>query len=384
MEVDILRFSGMIKCAKTLITPKESRMPTSPLYDSTRAALAARLSVRDSQLDTLALVIVGITQSVAAQVGKIARAMPLDTTQYAKEQRLRRLLDNERITQEQHYQPLAKTALHGLKGQKVNLLIDRVLLCDYHNILVVSVGFRRRSIPLAWIDLDHRGASGYSDQTAVLQQALAVLPERVRVTVHGDSEFRSQELFSWLRQQGHDVMLGVTGRTLVSQASDAPSRSLESWLTDPATMVYLEGMYVTERQQGPVTIIAWWDKDDDGKPLIRGVVTNLPPTWQTYQRGKRRMWIETVFRDWQSGGFHLERSGITDRKRFARLLLPLVIAYLWFVSLGRWVVKRGYRRLIDDGDSRSWHYSLFQLGVGWKERLASYCQAIPILLHLYL
>lgn len=123
-------------------------MPTSPLYDSTRAALAVRLSVRDSQLDTLALVIVGITQSVAAQVGKIARAMPLDTTQYAKEQRLRRLLDNERITQAEHYQPLAKTALHGLKGQKVDLLIDRVLLCDYHNILVVSVGFRRRSIPL--------------------------------------------------------------------------------------------------------------------------------------------------------------------------------------------------------------------------------------------
>lgn len=232
--------------------------------------------------------------------------------------------------------------------------------------------------------MDHRGASGYSDQTTVLQQALAVLPERVQVTVHGDSEFRSQELFSWLRQQGHDVMMGVTGRTLVSQAADAPSRPLESWLTDPATMVYLGEMYVTERQQGPVTIIAWWAKDDDGKPLIRGVVTNLPPTWQTYHRGKRRMWIETVFRDWQSGGFHLERSGITDRKRFARLLLPLVIAYLWFVSLGRWVVKRGYRRLIDDGDSRSWHYSLFQLGVGWKERMASYCQAIPILLHLYL
>ena len=121
-----------------------------------------------------------------------------------------------------------------------------------------------------------------------------------------------------------------------------------------------------------MNVLAWWDKDDEGKPLTRAVMTNLPATARTYRLGKRRMWIETVFRDWQSGGFHLDRSGVMDRNRFARLLLPLAIAYLWLVSLGRWVVKRGYRRLIDDGTVRRWHYSLFQLGVGWKERLQSF------------
>src|SRR5690349_14220105 len=117
---------GMIKRAKPRST-KGDIMPISPLYDSTRTTLASRLpTVRDSQLDTLALVVVGITQSVSAQLGKIARAMPLDTTQYAKEQRLRRFLDNERITQAEHYQPLVQQALSGLKGQRVHLLIDRV------------------------------------------------------------------------------------------------------------------------------------------------------------------------------------------------------------------------------------------------------------------
>ena len=113
-------------------------------------------------------------------------------------------------------------------------------------------------------------------------------------------------------------------------------------------------------------------------------MTNLPASWHTYRRGSRRMWIETVFRDWQSGGFHLDDSGVTDRERFARLLLPLVIAYLWLVAVGRWVVKRGYRRLVDNGPARSWKYSLFQIGVAWKERLASYTQAIPVVLILYL
>ena len=137
-------------------------------------------------------------------------------------------------------------------------------------------------------------------------------------------------------------------------------------------MVYLSQVYLTQERHGPVNVLAWWDKDDEGKPLVRGIMTNLPATRRTYRWGKRRMWIETVFRDWQSGGFHLDRSGISDRDRLARL-----------VSLGRWVVKRGYRRLIDDGVGRAWHYSLFQLGVGWKERLHSFTQVLPILLYLY-
>jgi len=47
---------------------------------------------------------------------------------------------------------------------------------------------------------------------------------------------------------------------------------------------------------------------------------------------------------------------------------PLVVGHSW----GANVVKKGYRRLIDDGAAQTWHYSLFQLGVGWEERLASY------------
>lgn len=360
-------------------------MPTSAVYDSTHQQLASRLTeALASQIDTLALVVVGISSSVSAQLGKIARAMPLDTTQAAKEQRIRRVLDNERLTQETHYQPLAKAALHGLKGQRVQLLIDRIVVRDTHNVLVVSVGFRRRSLPLAWLALPHRGQSGLEDQTTVLNQALALLPAQVRVSVHGDSEFRSQDLFGWLRTRNHDAMLGVTGRTLVALTPDGDATALAKWLPNRDSVAYLNEVYLTDDRHGPVNVLAWWDKDDDGKLLVRAVMTNLPATWQTYVRGRRRMWIETVFRDWQSGGFHLDASGVTDTDRFVRLLIPLVIAYLWFVAVGRWVVKRGYRQLVDDGPSGCWKYSLFQIGLAWKERLNSYTQALPMILVLYL
>jgi hypothetical protein len=376
-------------------------MSTSLVYDSTRLALQQYLpTILESQRESLGLAVVGVIQSLSSQLAKIARVLPLDTTQVAKEQRLRRLLDNQRITQADHYQPIVTQALRGLAGQRVQLLIDRVLLRDQHNILVVSVGFRRRSIPLVWRALPHRGSSNLTDQQELIEEAVKLLPARVRISVHGDSEFRSQALYQWLRTQGYDAMLGVTGRLWLYTTPDPAEKGqpLEQYVTSlpPQTqtgrkrkhrtspVTYLTQVYVLQEQRnGPVNMIAWWERDDDGKVVLHAVMTNLPATPRTKALGKRRMWIETVFRDWQGGGFHLERCGIVDGTRLVRLLLVLAIAYLWLVSLGRWVVKRGYRRLIDDGTSRQWHFSLFQLGVGWMERVQSIPQPPPMIIYLY-
>ncbi|MFN8503794.1 hypothetical protein [Kouleothrix sp.] len=70
----------------------------------------------------------------------------------------------------------------------MQLLIGTVLLRDIHNILVVSIGFRRRSLPLAWLALPHRGQSGLADQKKLLGSALALRIARTgaRRHIHGD------------------------------------------------------------------------------------------------------------------------------------------------------------------------------------------------------
>ncbi len=380
-----MRSSGMIKRANNFDRYQEVRVSTSTLYDSTRQALQQALpAIRATQLESLALVVASATQTHSAHLGALARALPLPTTQASKEQRIRRFLDNPRITQAIHYRPIARAALAGVTHQRVDLALDRVLLNEQHNLLVASVGFRRRSVPLAWQTLTHVGSSDLEQQQAVLRAALAELPAGTKVTVHADSEFRSVALFAWLRQQEHDVMLSIRGRTLVFDTADAGSgQNLLERVGQRSDVLYLRGVYVTEERYGPVNVFAWWSKDDEGKPLLRAVMTNLPPTPRTKHRGRKRMWIETGFRDWQSGGFQLDKTGIEDRERLERLLIPMLIAYIWLVSIGRWVVKRGYRRLIDHGAGRAWRYSLFQLGVGWLERLQSYHRLPPVILYLY-
>jgi len=82
---------------------------------------------------------------------------------------------------------------------------------------------------------------------------------------------------------------------------------------------------------------------------------------------KRRFWIEPMFRDDKSMGFHLQTSHLRDPKRMERLLLIVSLAYLWILFLGSLVVFCGAVRLIDRADRRD--CSLFSYGLRWLRRL---------------
>lgn len=359
-------------------------MSTLPMYDSTVAALRERLPlILDSQRTNLALLVSAAAHAQSCHLADLARALPLPTLQASKVQRIRRLLDNDRMTQATHYRPVVRHVVQGVRGQAVDVILDRVRFQNRQNVLVASLGFRRRAVPLAWDVLEHLGSSDSDQHIAVLEQALPSLPPNVSVTVHGDAEFCTTTLFRWIRKRNWHAILGLRSNTHLrfNQGQEAPGQSIAAYYGARRGVVYLSQVYVTEERLGPVNLIIWWDGDDE-EP-VRAVMTDLPANGFTFQRGRRRMWIETLFRDWQSFGFHLDQTGLVSYARFERLLLVLALAYLLFLSVGRWVVKRGFRRLIDDGAPRAWHYSLFQLGVGWL----IYCQAqnklMPVILSLY-
>jgi hypothetical protein len=359
-------------------------MSTLRLYDSTQAALRERLPlILDSQRTNLALLVTAAAQAQSCHLADLARALPVPTLQASKVQRIRRWLDNERILLDTHYRPVVGHAVQGVRGQAVAVLLDRVRLKDRQNVVVASLGFRRRAVPLAWEVLEHLGSSDSDQHIALLEQALPSLPPNVAVTLHGDAEFCTTTLFRWARKRGWHAMLGLRSSTQLrfSQARAEPGQRIAAYYGDRRGVVYVAQVYVTQERFGPVNLIIWWD--GDAEEPIRAVMTDLPANGIPFRRGRRRMWIETLFRDWQSSGFHLDQTGLVSPDRFNRLLIVLALADLLFLSVGRWVVKRSYRRLIDDGLPRAWHYSLFQLGVGWLIYCQSNGYSMPVILSLY-
>jgi hypothetical protein len=205
----------------------------------------------------------------------------------------------------------------------------------------------------------------------------------VRITVQADSEFRWQALFAWLRQRGWNALLGIRGTVLLTSDPTVAGQPLSDWLPQRDSVAYLNVVYLTEARWGPVNVLAWWDKNDRGVLMCYAVMTNLPASWQTYRLGSRRMWIETMFRDWQSGGFELGKTAIANHERFERLILLVCLVYVWFVSIGRWLVKKGYRTLLDAGAPQAWQQSLFSLAVAWQNRLRTFDQPMRVFWFLY-
>src|SRR4051794_5718547 len=125
--------------AKPNLPDWRSTMPTSTRYDTIAAQLSMHLpTLRPRLRDPLVCALVGMSQTVSAQQRAIAGAMPLQTKQQSKIQRLRRLLDTATLTATAVYQPIVRAALTGLQRQRVHLLLDRVVLTKSQNVLVVS------------------------------------------------------------------------------------------------------------------------------------------------------------------------------------------------------------------------------------------------------
>lgn len=104
----------------------------------------------------------------------------------------------------------------------------------------------------------------------------------------------------------------------------------------------------------------------EGEDVPWRLVTSLEAGFKVVCHYRRRMWIEELFGDFQGGGFCLDQSRICRRGCLARLVLGLSLAYVWLVAVASYVVKRGWRRLIDRTDRRD--RSCFALGQRWIQR----------------
>jgi hypothetical protein len=81
------------------------------------------------------------------------------------------------------------------------LIVDGTKVGFGHQLLVVSLAYRGRSIPIAWTWVRHvRGHSSAYKQLALLNYIRKLLPVNAVVFLVGDSEFGAVEVHQWLDQ----------------------------------------------------------------------------------------------------------------------------------------------------------------------------------------
>jgi hypothetical protein len=208
------------------------------LYRKLTNELQRRLpGASQPQVGNQALLTQALVFSADCHLPNLAIQLPIEGQRESLIQRLRRFLDNVRLSQRVHYQPLIRQMFGHWPDREVNLIMDRTDLGQQLSILVLGAAFKHRAIPLTWRVLPF-GGTGEQVQIELLREIQPLLPPDKRIMFYGDSEFRAVKVQGYCRAQHWGWQVGVKSDTLFHQG-DENWQPLQTIAVEPGQRRYL-------------------------------------------------------------------------------------------------------------------------------------------------
>jgi hypothetical protein len=354
----------------------EEKMPNNlQLYHKMKRQLCQWLpEERSTRLHNMALFLTGLYLSGKPHLSKIVRAWPLLGKLPSLTNRLWRFLNNPRVIVECWYAPVAQEIINRLSTGPIILVADTTKVGFHHRVLSLGVAFKKRTLPLAWSV--HRGRKGHTqvdEQLALFKKVAEMLPRQVEIWVVGDTEFQSVRLLGWFRRHNWHFIIRQQGKNKVRWAGQPWVKINALPLQQGQTQV-IGWVRLTEKHDaGWYWLLLHWETGEEDPWYL---VSDRPGKTALLRTYRKRMWVEEMYGDMKGHGFDLEATHLKDAARIARLFLGFCILFVWLITLGSWVVKRGYRHWVDHKSRRDKSY--FRLGWDWVERCFSLDRPIPL------
>jgi hypothetical protein len=357
-------------------------MPINELYNTWFMRIRQmQPTERITRIRNFTWLIVGIHQSRSVYLSRIAGKMPGKTKLLSFIQRLSRLLANPAINVHAWYEPIARSWLVSQAGhlQLIRLIVDGTKVGFIHQLLIVSLAYRKRAIPIAWTWVKHvKGHATPEAHLALLAYVRSLLPKGMAVLLVGDCEFGAVDVLKQLDQWRWDYVLRQKCRTHVCLPDKTEWCDFGSWVEKPGRSVWLGEGWLTQTKIYPVNLLAHWKVGED-EPWC--LATNLPDRQLTLQAYTRRMWIEEMFGDLKSHGFYLECTMLRQANKLSRLTLAVALLYVWSISIGTRTIQNSQREQVDRKDRRD--LSIFQIGLRFIERQLINSIPCPVSLCVY-
>jgi hypothetical protein len=191
-------------------------MPINETYRTwIRRICELRPKQRKTQVQNFVWLLVGVFHSHSVSLSKIAGKVISTAKNVSTVRRLSRFLASAAVDVRSWYRSTAKA---WLKSQlehvgEIRLIVDGTKIGFGHQLLMVSLAYRRRAVPVAWSWVRHvRGHSTAMKQIRLLNYVRSLIPQKAPVFLVGDSEFGSmavlRQIKEWhwffvLRQKGN-------------------------------------------------------------------------------------------------------------------------------------------------------------------------------------
>ena len=128
-------------------------LPISHLYRSLHRYLMQQIPDDcDTRLANLIYLMMGIFQAKSVQLPLVARTTAIRADKWSIVKRFERFLKNPAVGVRDWYRPFAEPVLRSAaSGGTVHLIIDATKVAFGFRLLMVSVAYRRRSLPIGFI-----------------------------------------------------------------------------------------------------------------------------------------------------------------------------------------------------------------------------------------
>jgi hypothetical protein len=358
-------------------------MPTNELYHNWMQQICElRPNQRITQVRNFVWLMVGIYLSHSVYLSKIAGKIPGSAKLVSTTRRLSRFLDNPAINVREWYQPIAQKWLQAqwqCLGE-IRLIVDGTKVGSKHQLLMVSLAYRKRAIPIAWTWVKHvRGHSNAHKQLALLNYVRTLLPRGATVFLVGDCEFGSVETLKWLDQRFWYYVLRQKSDTCLWLEQSSEWKPFDSFIQKAGQSLWLGQGYLTAKEIYPTNLLVHWQIGEK-EPWY--LATNLPDRAMALKYYQRRMWCEELHGDLKKHGFDLESTMLHDFLRLSRLTLAVAFLYVWLISVGGRTIHDGLRSLVDRNERRD--LSIFQIGLRYIQRRLTNAFSVSIPLCTYL
>jgi hypothetical protein len=255
-------------------------------YRTIKRSLAQVLHTREGShaeqhLNTLTLLICGIVGAQHVQLDKLASHAPIrGRKNESLITRYRRFVKHTDITTDALWLPFARPLLTGLAQLPLSILLDGATAGRGCVVVMASVVYRGRAIPLLWTIV--KGKKGHlpeDEHCALIGRLQELIPPDATVTLLGDGEFDRTELQSRMPARKCEYVCRSATNSLIAAADrvftvgDLPLSRGEA--------VSMADVRMTAKQYGPILLLRVWDAKHK-EPLY--LITSLADPDDAFER----------------------------------------------------------------------------------------------------
>ncbi|MBD2506605.1 IS4 family transposase [Nostoc muscorum FACHB-395] len=293
-------------------------------------------------------ILINLLQSIkTVSLEALATALPIPILFESRRKKIQRFLSLNYINVEEIWFPIVKSWLeiYFPLTEVVYVVIDRTNW-GCINLLMISVVWDKRSIPIYFELLDKLGSSNFDEQKVVFNKALPLF-KNYKTVVLGDREFCSLKLANWLTEQKVYFCLRINIDAFIEIEPEIWLQLKDSGLSPGVSFFYQGVKYTKSTGFISFNLAGKWKRKRFGVAPEEGwfILTNFDTLESSIKAYKKRFDIEEMFRDFKSGGYNLEDTNVSGQ-RLISLILLISLAYTSATISGQKIKRMGVQKYV--------------------------------------